>query len=185
LVIPEHQGCCGALAAHQGAQQQANASEQQNRDAFADTEAIISIASGCVAGSPLALTDIVSFLAEHQAALGQLNWRPLPYTVVLHRPCTLRAGRAVTELLARIPEIRLHTLADGCCGAAGDHLIRQRRQAVALREPLLAQIPDTVTHLVTTNVGCALHLSEGLRQQGRPIHVRHPVELVAASLGIG
>ncbi len=185
LVIPPQQSCCGALAAHQGARQQADASEQQNREAFADTEAIISIASGCVAGSALPLTDIVPFLAQHQTALSQLNWRPLPYTVVLHRPCTLRAGQAATDLLASIPELRVHTLTDGCCGAAGDHLIRQRRQAAALREPLLAQIPDTATHLVTTNVGCALHLAEGLRQQRRPIHVRHPVELVAESLGIG
>ncbi|MEL6710602.1 MAG: heterodisulfide reductase-related iron-sulfur binding cluster [Pseudomonadota bacterium] len=185
LEIPPQQGCCGALAVHQGAQQQADTSEQQNRTAFAGTEAIISIASGCVAGSPLALTDIVTFLAQHQAALHQLNWRPLPYSVVLHQPCTSRAGRAVADLLACIPQMQVQTLADGCCGAAGDHLIRQRGQAIALRQPMLDRVPDTATHLVTTNVGCALHLAEGLQQQGQTINVRHPAELLAESLGIG
>ncbi len=183
LIIPPHQSCCGALAAHQGAQQQADACVQHNRTAFADSGAtIISIASGCAAGSPLALMDIVVFLAQHQAALRQLPWRPLDYRVVLHQPCTSRACQAVPELLAHIRGLQVQSLTDGCCGAAGDHLIRQRHQAVALRQPVLAQIPDMATHLVTTNVGCALHLAEGLQQSGRAICVRHPVELLAESL---
>lgn len=182
LVIPPHQGCCGALAAHQGAQLQADACVQQNQTAFADSvETIISIASGCTGGDPLALMDIVVFLAQHHTALRQLSWRPLHYRVVLHQPCTSQAGPAVTDLLAHIPGLQVQPLAGGCCGAAGDHLLRQRRQAVALRQPVLAQIPAGATHLVTTNVGCALHLAEG--QRGHAIRVAHPVELLAESLG--
>lgn len=183
LVIPPRQGCCGALASHQGAQSQTDACVQQNRMAFSDSvHTIISIASGCVAGSAQELTDVMTFLAQHQADLREFTWRPLDYRVMLHQPCTSRAGQVVTDLLALIPELQVQMLTDGCCGAAGDHLLRQRRQAVALRQPVLAQIPATVTHLVTTNVGCALHLAQGLRQQRRQVLIRHPVELLAHSI---
>ena len=49
-----------------------------------------------------------------------------------------------------------------------------------LRDPVLSQIkkelPDAV---LSSNIGCTLHLAEGLRQARLDIPVKHPVSLLA------
>ena len=53
----------------------------------------------------------------------------------------------------------------------------------AFRDPLLKQIktekPDMV---VSSNIGCVLHLAEGLRQAHLNTPVGHPISLVAEIL---
>jgi len=72
----------------------------------------------------------------------------------------------------------------GCCGAAGTYLLQHPAMAEALLAELLAPVRlDTPDVIVTTNPGCALHLSAGVREAGLDIAVLHPVELIAAALG--
>ena len=187
VVIPPQQVCCGALAAHQGATEQATTLATQHAALFADqTDRVVSIASGCVAGSHADLQEITSFLAQ-DPHISTLPWRPLPYSIALHQPCTLcnglHADQTVLALLRQIPKLRIDLLPHSCCGAGGDHLIRQRAQAEALRQPFLTQLQtSTVRYLLTTNTGCALHLAEGMRHHGLPQPVLHPVELLAQNL---
>jgi len=195
VVIPGQQGCCGALAQHQGDVQTAGRQIQENQAAFGAGETLVCIASGCTVQLQETLQpqqeviDIVSFL---QRILGQYSASlpPLQAKAALHLPCSavnvLRQGQDMRALLEQIPGLELHTLGQpgDCCGAAGDHLLTQRKQAESLRKPLLEQLlelnPD---YLVTSNVGCALHLAEGARQQGAKLEVLHPVELLARQLG--
>jgi glycolate oxidase iron-sulfur subunit len=82
-----------------------------------------------------------------------------------------------------VPGLASNPLPAGCCGAAGTHMLEQPARAAALRAPLLdaiAQHPSDV--LCSGNIGCRLHLAEGLAQRGTPLSCRHPIEILAACL---
>jgi glycolate oxidase iron-sulfur subunit len=115
---------------------------------------------------------------------------PLPARSAVHEPCTLRnvmrAGGAARELLARVPSLVSEALAgnDQCCGAAGVYFLSQPEMAEALRADKLALVRAAAPrYLVTSNIGCALFLQEGLRSTCQATEVLHPVTLLARQLG--
>jgi glycolate oxidase iron-sulfur subunit len=127
--------------------------------------------------------------------LADLEWPaearldPLPVRVAVHEPCSqrnlLRDPAAAYDLLRRIPRIELVPLPgnDSCCGAAGTYLLQRPRLSRVLLEPKLSALAGLeATILVTTNTGCALHLTAGAAEAGIPIEVMHPVELIARQL---
>ena len=201
VVVPESQGCCGALALHAGKREKAGSQMQDTLTAFGDRalDAILTIASGCGAtikeygqgGEPksAALAPNVADISQY---LHRLDWpeqvlfRPLDETVWLHTPCSLknvlRAEAHPVALLRRIPglEVRELPATTNCCGGAGSYMLEHPQMAKRLRDdligPVLAGEPEM---LVTSNVGCALHLRSGLRTSGRAsIRVLHPVVLL-------
>ncbi len=195
VVIPAQQGCCGALAAHQGDQATAITMADKNHQAFAkNVDIVLTTASGCAsywrqqASFALPANDIVVFLAQPENA-DRLTCKPLRKTAALHQPCSLVNGLNQSDALASalkpIPELTTYPLSDpgDCCGASGDHLLTHRKQAEALRQPLLDKL-DTIRpdYLVTTNIGCALHLAEGMNTSGLATQVMHPVELLEKQL---
>lgn len=204
--IPRGQGCCGALSQHNGDPATATGLARANLAAFDDTglEAIVSTASGC--GAELAaygelygsedpraavfagkVLDISGFLAAQDWPRGLLQ--ALPETIAVHDPCTLRHGlkqhRPVYRLLERIPQLKTVTLnaSGACCGAAGSYMLTQPAMAEALRQPHIEQLRALgVRTLVSSNIGCALHLAAGIREAGLEIEVLHPVSLLARQL---
>jgi glycolate oxidase iron-sulfur subunit len=74
-------------------------------------------------------------------------------------------------------------LPPGCCGAAGEMFLSHPELADALLDPLLAEVgrerPDAV---VTSNVGCALHITAGLARRGLEVRVLHPATLVLSAV---
>jgi glycolate oxidase iron-sulfur subunit len=186
-VMPSEQTCCGALHAHAGNLDAARVLALRNRVAFADDVPVLSSASGCHEALADALDghapvrDACAFLLEHASAL---RFRPARMRVALHVPCTQRAvvksDRALRALLARIPELDVFELPDtGCCGAAGTYMFEQPERARALRQPLLDALAGSgATMLLSANIGCRLHLSNG----DPPIPVRHPLEFLAEHL---
>ena len=54
-----------------------------------------------------------------------------------------------------------------------------RAEATTLLEQLREQAPD---YLLSSNIGCALHLAEGAKKAGVQLEVLHPVELLARQL---
>jgi len=194
VVIPSKQACCGALAKHQGDQETAQRLIDANREAFSTLDTVIGIASGCTVqlvetmGTQRKVVDIVTFL--HQAlAAKPFDIPRLEACAALHLPCTavnaLGNAQENRKLLQRIPGLELHPIGEAgdCCGAAGDHLLTQRRQAETLRQPLLDELIELgPRYLLTSNIGCALHLAEGARKAGVPLEVLHPVELLARQL---
>lgn len=194
VTVPAAQQCCGALHAHSGQHTQADRLAALNRDAFAgDFEAIIVTASGCAsqlreAALPVPVHDAVSFIAA-QPWPEKLAVCATEETVAVHEPCSaqnvLCASGDIYPLLAHIPGLRVMPLADNatCCGAAGSYLLRYPAFADQLRARKLASIeaqrPDRI---VTTNIGCALHLQSGLVEQHNFIPVIHPLTLLRESI---
>lgn len=203
--IPRAQGCCGALHHQQGEAEGFAALARRNLQAFAEleVEAVVFVASGC--GAMLAeyaewletpgaeafsaqIREVSAFLADLQWP-GDLRFAPLPETVAVHDPCSLRnvlrQSEAPYRLLSRIPQIRLHPLPqnDRCCGAAGAYVLEEPTTADALREPKIRALATSgARRLVSANIGCALHLADGARRAGLEVEVTHPVVLLARQI---
>lgn len=191
--IPPAQACCGALHRHAGLDTQAAQLAQDNRRAFAGNHAILYCASGC--GATLREDAEIGARAQDAQSYVLRHWphalipRALPARVALHLPCTQRNVTRSTDasraLLQKIPQLELLPMAGGmgCCGAAGSHFIAQATMADALLEPLLESVtalrPD---YVVTSNVGCSLHLAAGLRRRGLTVPVLHPLSLLRQQL---
>jgi glycolate oxidase iron-sulfur subunit len=201
VTVPSGQTCCGALHQHAGLTAPARACATRNLEAFGGSAPVVGIASGCtaqlldyglLAGGAQAgafvkrVQDIGAFVLSHPG-FAQLRFEPLPARVLLHTPCTLRnvvkQPDVVRKLLARIPGLEVESFDSACCGAAGSYFLTQPGMADALLEPKLqrarASRPDAV---VSSNVGCAMHLAAGLRRDGVTARVAHPLELLAAQL---
>jgi glycolate dehydrogenase iron-sulfur subunit len=172
-----------------------------------DIEAIIYTASGCglmlneyeqehgEEGSELkrfgsSLYDITEFLNLHWPdGISLNNFHSRPGKVAVHEPCSQRNATAVSEnrhqhvyaLLEKIPELTVIPLPDNqiCCGAGGVHMLTHPGIADPLRNAKLDHFEQSKADLlVSTNIGCALHLNAG------PAHnkVLHPVVLLAELL---
>jgi glycolate oxidase iron-sulfur subunit len=87
----------------------------------------------------------------------------------------------VYALLEKIPEITVIPLPDNqiCCGAGGVHMLTHPEIAEPLRDTKLAHFEQSQADLlVSTNIGCALHLNAGPARN----KVVHPVVLLAELL---
>jgi glycolate dehydrogenase iron-sulfur subunit len=104
--------------------------------------------------------------------------------VAFHCPCSLQhaqqLGGAVEEVLRRLG-YRMTEVADAhlCCGSAGTYSLTQPDLARQLRDKKLAALqrgrPDVI---VTSNIGCQLHLGAAAQ-----VPVGHWIELIDAGLG--
>jgi glycolate oxidase iron-sulfur subunit len=62
-------------------------------------------------------------------------------------------------------------------------MLRQAVLSQQLRADKIAQLESSPPrYLVTSNIGCSLHLAAGLAEKGIATAVRHPIELLAAQL---
>jgi glycolate oxidase iron-sulfur subunit len=196
--LPEQQTCCGALDMHDGDIEEAEHLAAINCDAFAvnDLDAIVTIASGC--GSQMReyqqtefagkVVDISQFLIKSGSNFtDQLT--PLTAAVCLHTPCSLknvmREEQGAPKLLQQVPGIKITALPASiqCCGSAGSYMLEHPQMAQALLNDLLdVALEDQSQYLVSSNIGCALHISAGLRERGIGLEVIHPVTLIARQL---
>jgi len=198
VVVPNGQGCCGALALHNGDIAGCDSVAAMTRTAFADAnvETVLVSASGCFGtlrdrvfgGTKIRVREIHEFLQD-DPNINRLTFKRLPHRAALHTPCTqanvARADDAVLRLLNRIPDIDITPLPTEprCCGAAGDYFLRHPQMSDALRAQKLGQLETIAPEiLVTSNVGCRVFLDNGLRQRARPIEVVHPIVLLARQL---
>src|SRR5690349_6710643 len=186
--------CCGALDAHGGRTAAATLVMQRVRNAMQASGAsmLVTVTPGCLSQLRAALpgvlvSDPYALLA---ARTGRLGFRPLRQRVALHLPCTQLnvacSGEALQALLARVPELEIVQLPPRCCGAAGSHLLEFPERAAALRVPTLEAI-DTLAPqaLLSSNIGCRLHLAAGLAERGKTVPTLHPLVLLAQQLAPG
>lgn len=196
--IPEQQTCCGALDLHDGDNETSEQLAAVNCSAFADKnlDAIVTIASGC--GSQMQeyqqtefagnVIDISQFLIKSGCNLSD-QLMPLAASVCLHTPCSLknvmREEQGAVKLLQQIPDIKMTPLpaAIQCCGSAGSYMLDHPQMAQALLNDLLnVALEEPPEYLVSSNIGCALHISAGLREREIALEVLHPVTLIARQL---
>jgi glycolate oxidase iron-sulfur subunit len=193
------QTCCGALHQHGGAPTTAERLARRNRRAFGgSTRPILITASGCAAqlceydrlygevDLARRFVEITQFVREHGP--DGLEFEPLPQRVAVHLPCTHRnglgRGRDILDVLSWIPELVPAPILDrGCCGAAGSYMLSQPQVADTLRDAMLGQVRASDARLlVSTNIGCALHLQAGLNDTSKAIEVLHPIALLERQL---
>lgn len=189
--------CCGALPRHAGDVAGAARAAARTRDTLQSlrAEVVLTCSSGCrgdlrdqVRPDGAHVADATAFIVgdDHWPSL---RFRTLEQRAALHLPCTqvnvvggiepIRAG------LARIPGLSVVDLPaqPRCCGAAGNYFLENPEIADRLRDEKLAQTAASAPDLLlTTNVGCRIHLGNGLREAASPLEILHPLALLARQL---
>ncbi len=209
VVVPEGQGCCGALNAHGGDHARAVAMARTTIDTFeaARADVVIVNTSGCGAhmkayGYLLAddqayaerarrfaasVRDLAEFLAQ-EPLRGPLS--PVPLTCTYHDPCHVVHGQKIKseprQLLAQIPELRVVELteSDWCCGSAGIYNLTQPEMATRLLHRKVSHVLTTGAEaVVTANPGCILQIQAGLDAHTAAVRVMHLVEVLDRAYG--
>lgn len=199
---PKDQGCCGALHRHNGDLESAAKLARKNIKAFSinNSDAIVTTSSGCNASLKtysmwledddfkMPVMDVNHYLANVMIE-NQVAFNKLPLKIALHTPCTLRQNEnqeeAVIELLQKIPGLEILPLSGEprCCGAGGSQMLNHPKMADALRDDIVKEIKAMgVDVLVSSNLGCAMHLRDGLAQAEIDIPLQHPVQIIAQAI---
>jgi glycolate oxidase iron-sulfur subunit len=204
VVVPEGQGCCGALHLHSGMPDEARKLARRNIDAIlaGGFDAIITNAAGCgstlkeygelLAGSPdyaekahefsRLMRDITEFLSaiELNPKLGPVN-----STVTYQDSCHLAHGQRIRksprQLLGAIPELTFVEMpgADLCCGSAGVYNVVQNAMSMQILAGKMQAVNSTRAAIIATaNPGCMLQLQAGVRMHGTGQRVMHVVEVL-------
>jgi glycolate oxidase iron-sulfur subunit len=204
IVVPNGQGCCGALALHTGARDPATRQARATLAAFPDdVDALVVNAAGCASGMKeygLLLTgepdeaagrafaervvDVAAFLAQ----LGLRETPPplaAPLKVAYHDACHLAHAQGVRaqprELLAEIEGVELVEPAEWelCCGSAGTYNIEKPETAHALGERKVHNLLATGADLVASgNIGCLTQIETHLRLRGRELPILHTIQVL-------
>lgn len=189
--------CCGALPRHAGDIDGAARAAAQTRATLqaSGADVLLTCASGChgdlrdqVRPRGMRVVDALAFLVDDER-WPLLRFHPLEKRAALHLPCTqvnvVGGVGKIHAALARVPGMSIIDLPlqPRCCGAAGSYFVESPAIADALRDEKLAQAaPLEPDLLLTTNVGCRLHLGNGLRASATPLTVMHPLALLARQL---
>ncbi|PSJ17086.1 (Fe-S)-binding protein [Nitrosomonas supralitoralis] len=198
--IPSGQACCGAIYQHDGAIKDAAALSRQNKSAFSrcNIDTIISTASGCgvqllefgVTDDRTQVADVSQFLIAN-GKWEDIKLAALSERILVHEPCSQRnvlRGQAYSyRLIELIPGVQAVPLPGNnqCCGAAGTYFLDQPDIAnLLLNDKILALKASGVKFLVTSNIGCAMHFSNRMYEEGMQIEVIHPVTLLARQMGL-
>jgi len=207
LIAAPGAGCCGALDYHLGAHEPGLARMRRNIDAWwplieQGAEAIVMTASGCGAtvreyGHLLAhdpdyadkaarVTALTRDLGEIVATEDRSIWtgRGAGRRIAYHPPCTLQHAQKKPGLVERVLRdagYALTPVADShlCCGSAGTYSILQPKLAKQLLDNKLTHLQaGEPERIVTSNVGCQLHL-----QTASDVPVQHWIELFDPAAG--
>jgi glycolate oxidase iron-sulfur subunit len=209
VVVPQRQGCCGALAWHIG---EADEARRFGRAIFAtfpgDVDPIVVNAAGCGSGMkeyPLMFAGQPEEAAARRFAervvdvsvfldrLGIVPPPPLssPLRVAYHDACHLCHAQQVRaqprRLLSSIPGLQLAELGDDerCCGSAGTYNIDQPEIAAELGKKKAATVRRTECDVAATgNIGCMVqmrtHLAAGKDAAPPVLHTMQVMSLAYA-----
>jgi glycolate oxidase iron-sulfur subunit len=208
VIVPERQGCCGALSVHNGREDEAQRFARHTVEAFeaAGVDVVVVNAAGCgssmkeyadlLADDPAyaqrakEFTAKVRDVSELLAELGSVAPRhPLEVSVAYHDACHLAHAQGVRAqpraLLQEIPGLQLREIPEGalCCGSAGIWNVLNPEPARELGDRKAANIVSTgASLLVTANPGCLMQVAASLERRGARIGMAHTVEVLDASI---
>jgi len=208
VVLPEGQGCCGALSLHVGREDESKALAREMIELFLHdpVDAVVINSAGC--GSHMKtlgrlfrhepefaerahrfdvlVKDVTEFLAGIEP---RAERHPVPVRAAMHDACHLRHAQRIIEqprkLLRAIPGLTLLEVPDPeqCCGSAGVYNLIQPESAdqIGTRkvENVLSVSPEL---LVSGNPGCTLQIQAKLRDRGLTLPALHPIELLDLSI---
>jgi glycolate oxidase iron-sulfur subunit len=208
VVIPQDQGCCGALMVHAGEEREALEYARRTIDTFerAQVEAVVINAAGC--GSTMKdygylmrddpnyaerarafsakCRDISEVLVELEPRAAR---QPIPLKVAYQDSCHLQHAQTVRtqprSILQQIPGLQLLEPAETalCCGSAGIYNLVQPVPAQELGQRKVRNVLATKPDIIASgNPGCLLQLQSGIRLAGEHVPAVHTVELVDASI---
>ena len=202
VVVPEGEGCCGALVHHMGREHDALEAARRNINAWTrqidngGLDAIIITASGCgttIKDYGYMLRDDPAY-AEKAARVSALAKDITEYlagielpepvngtglVVAYHSACSMQHGQKITvqpKALLRAAGFTVKDPPEGhlCCGSAGTYNIMQPEIARTLRDRKVRNIERTKPDLIATgNIGCMTQIAGGTA-----IPIIHTVELL-------
>ncbi|HQU45637.1 MAG TPA: (Fe-S)-binding protein [Pirellulales bacterium] len=205
VYVPRGQVCCGAIHFHAGSSEPARTLADRNTAAFAldELDAVIVNVAGCGAmlkdyghhwhdGQQRDRQRFAAKVKDVNEFLDELGLVPprgeIRAVATYHDACHLGHAQKIREaprrLLAQIPGLQLRDLPETelCCGAAGTYNLTEPEMAGRLSRRKLANIVKTGAQIVlTANAGCLLQIGREARQQGRPLWVAHPMDLLDLS----
>ena len=208
VVVPQGQGCCGALSMHAGRDEEAMRFGRSLIKEFenGNVDTIIVNAAGCgshmkdlkriLANDPEwaeraeGFSKKVRDVSEFLAALPPVATRhPLNARVAYHDACHLAHAQKIRaaprQLLRGIPGLELVEIPDGeqCCGSAGIYNLIQPESADEIGARKVANVLSTKAGLLASaNPGCTLQIQKILRQSGRKLPSAHPIEILDKSI---
>jgi len=197
-VVPERQGCCGALAMHGGRGAQARKLARRNLAAFpADVDAVIVNAAGCGSGMREygllfageaeedrarafagRVVDVSAFLDELGLVAPPAAGRPL--RVAYHDACHLAHAQRVREAPQRLLRAAGHEVVvpedwELCCGSAGTYNVEQPDTATELGRRKAERLRATGADVVAAgNIGCLMQIGLHLAE----LPVRHTIQIL-------
>jgi glycolate oxidase iron-sulfur subunit len=207
VVLPQGEGCCGALVHHMGREAESHAFARRNIDAWAaemdrdGLDAIVITASGCgttikdygfmfrndpaYAEKARRVAQIAFDITEYVASMKLMNpVRETGQVVAYHSACSMQHGQQIRDepkKLLKQAGFVVKDVPEGhiCCGSAGTYNILQSELANALRTRKVANIERVAPEIIATgNIGCATQIAKGTA-----IPIVHTVELLDWATG--
>lgn len=206
VIVPEGEGCCGALVHHMGREAAALDFARRNVDVWMreveenGLDAIVITASGCgttikdyghmlrldpaYAQKAAKISALAKDITEYLATLELPKLEARKLTVAYHSACSMQHGQKITmvpKLLLKAAGFTVRDPAEGhlCCGSAGTYNILQPDISAQLKARKVKNIEATKPDMIATgNIGCITQIASGT---GIPI--LHTVELLDWAYG--
>jgi glycolate oxidase iron-sulfur subunit len=206
VVVPQGEGCCGALVHHMGREEQALEFARRNVDAWireiekGGLDAIIITASGCgttiedyghmlrldpaYAEKAAKVSTLAKDVTEYLATLDLPRLEPRGLAVAYHSACSMQHGQKITmqpKSLLKAAGFIVRDPAEGhlCCGSAGTYNILQPEISQQLKVRKVKNIEATRADVIATgNIGCITQIATGTAMP-----ILHTVELLDWAYG--
>ncbi|WP_105418574.1 MULTISPECIES: glycolate oxidase subunit GlcF [Neorhizobium] len=206
VVVPEGEGCCGALVHHMGREEQALDFARRNVDVWmreidkGGLDAIIITASGCgttikdyghmlrldpaYADKAAKVSSLAKDITEYLSVLDLPRLEPKRLNVAYHSACSMQHGQKITLAPKNLLKAAGFTVRDPgeghlCCGSAGTYNILQPDISAQLKARKVKNIEATKADMIATgNIGCITQIASGTA-----IPILHTVELLDWAYG--
>ena len=205
VVIPEGEGCCGAIVHHMGRESESHSFARQNIQTWAremdgkGLDAIIINTSGCgttvkdyghmfrsdaLATDAARVSSIAMDVSEVLMKLDLPQGDAKNLTVAYHAACSLQHGQKIKDhpkTLLKRAGFTVVEPADShlCCGSAGTYNLMQPEISAQLKarkvRTLEAKNPDVIS---AGNIGCMMQIGSGTQ-----VPIVHTVELLDWATG--